>query len=189
MNLLDMKLIDEIFGAIKIIQLEKYEDNRGSFSEVFRADKFAKFGIPHTFLQENQSISHKNVIRGLHLQYLPKQGKLIRVIQGIAQFVELDFRPGNTFGKHIDFIISADDNLVLWVPFGFANGFAALSDKLIVNYKVTEYWNAFGEISIKYNSPELDIKWKVQNPIVSDKDQNAITFMEFTQKILPHIEF
>lgn len=184
-----MKLIDEFLGAIKLIQIDRFEDQRGSFSEVFRADKFAEFGINTVLVQENQSISRQNVIRGLHLQYLPKQAKLIRVVQGTAQFVELDFRPGKTFGKHIELTIDAKDNLILWVPFGFANGFAALSDNLIVSYKVTEYWNAKGEVSIKYNSPELDIKWKVQNPIVSEKDQNAMSFTEFTQQILPQIKF
>lgn len=184
-----MKLIKEYFGAVKLIQFDKFEDHRGSFSEVFRLDKLAEFGVSCNFVQENQSISRKNVIRGLHLQYLPKQAKLIRVIKGIAQFVELDFRPGKTFGQHIDLILKDEDNLMIWVPFGFANGFAALSDELIVNYKVTEYWNKKGEVSIKYSSPELNIKWVINNPIVSEKDQNALTFSEFTEHILPLIKF
>lgn len=184
-----MKVIEEVFGAIKLIQFDKFIDNRGSFSEFFRIDKLAELGINDVFVQDNQSISHKNVIRGLHLQHSPKQSKLIRVVKGKAQFVELDFRPGKSFGKYAEFIIDGNDNLLLWVPFGFANGFAALSDELIVNYKVTNYWNSKGEITIKYNSPELGINWKTENQIVSGKDLNGLTFSEFNKQILPKIKF
>lgn len=184
-----MKLITEIFGSIKLIKLEQYEDSRGSFSEIFRTDKLSQFGIKDVFVQENQSISFKNVIRGLHLQYLPKQAKLMRVVKGTAKFIELDFRPGDTFGKFAELTICDSDNILIWVPFGFANGFASLSDELIVNYKVTEYWNKSGEIAIKYNSPELNIDWQIVNPIISVKDANGYTFTDFTKEILPKIKF
>lgn len=184
-----MKLVDEIFGGIKLIQIEQFEDSRGLFSEVFRIDKLSQFGINDVFVQENQSISVKNVIRGLHLQYSPKQSKLIRVIKGTAKFIELDFRPGDTYGKYAEININDTDNLLIWVPFGFANGFASLTDELIVNYKVTEYWNKSGEIAIKYNSPELNINWQIANPIVSEKDSNGYTFSQFTKEILPKIKF
>ncbi len=184
-----MELIKEVFGEIKLIKLDTFQDERGSFSETFRADKLSKFGINDTFVQENQSISFKNVIRGLHLQYSPKQAKLIRIVKGTAKFIELDFRPGFTFGMHSEFTINDTDNILLWVPFGFANGFLSLSDELIINYKVTNYWNKDGEIVIKYNSPELKINWQTDNPILSDKDLNGYSFSEFQQHILPKINF
>lgn len=184
-----MKLIQEVFGAIKLIQFEKFGDERGFFSEVFRADMLSGLGINDSFVQENQSISYDNVIRGLHLQYIPKQSKLIRVVKGTAKFIELDFRPGDTYGKHAEFIINDSDNVLLWVPFGFANGFLSMSDELIVNYKVTDYWNNNGEVVIKYDSPELNINWQITNPNVSAKDIAGLTFSDFTQHILPKINF
>lgn len=184
-----MKLIREVFEEIKIIQLDKYEDERGSFSEIFRADALSNLGIKDEFVQENQSISFKNVIRGLHLQYNPKQSKLIRVVKGSAKFVELDFRPGTNFGNHAEFVINDFDNVLLWVPFGFANGFLSLSDELILNYKVTNYWNNNSEIVIKYDSPELKINWQATNPVVSKKDLAGYSFSDFTNLILPKIKF
>lgn len=184
-----MEIVDIVFNSIKVIKFDSYVDSRGSFSEIFRQDLIQNFGIHNQFVQENQSISRKNVIRGLHLQYNPKQSKLIRVVKGIAKFVELDFRPVESFGKIAEFTIKDTDNILLWVPFGFANGFVSLSDELIVNYKVTNYWNSQGEVVIRYNSPELNINWGVPNPIVSTKDQNGLTFTEFCNLILPKIEF
>ncbi len=176
-----MKLLETYFGAIKLFEIDKYQDSRGSFSETFRADKLKEFGIDFQFVQENQSISRKNVIRGLHFQYDPPQGKLIRVISGAAKFVEVDIRCfSKNFGKYQDFLLKGEDNLMLWVPFGFANGFLALEENTIIQYKVDNFWSKDGEGSILWNDEELAIDWGIKSPIISEKDANAMLFSDFS---------
>jgi dTDP-4-dehydrorhamnose 3,5-epimerase len=178
-----MKLVDVYFGAIKLFKLEQLNDNRGSFVETFRTDELKHFGIDSPFVQENQSISQKNVLRGLHFQYALPQGKLIRVINGAAKFIEVDIRCySKNFGKYHEFLLKAEDNLMLWVPFGFANGFLSLADNTIVQYKVDNYWSKDGEGSILWNDEELEINWGIPNPIVSQKDANAMLFSDFSIK-------
>jgi dTDP-4-dehydrorhamnose 3,5-epimerase len=172
-----MELIVELLNGLKLFALNPYFDERGNFCETFRESELQLFGINDSFPQENQSISQKNVLRGLHYQLSPAQGKLIRVVQGKAQFIELDIRQSSeTLGQFAEIVIDAEDFNVLWVPPGFANGFLALTDNLIISYKVTNYWNPLTEQTILYNDTDLQIPWLINNPIVSEKDKQGCPF-------------
>jgi dTDP-4-dehydrorhamnose 3,5-epimerase len=156
-----------------------YKDNRGAFIELYKASDFENYGLEFNFIQENQSISKQGVIRGLHYQLDPPQGKLMHVIYGKAKFVELDIRKDSrTFGQYAEFYLNDKNNYILWVPPGFANGFASFTDKVIVDYKVTNYWNPRTEGIILYNDKSLKINWEVDHPIISDRDKRGLPFKE-----------
>src|SRR6056300_903646 len=144
-----LELIDEKLEGLKLFEPKVYSDNRGWFYESWRKDDLTKHGINSNFIQDNHSLSKKNVIRGMHFQHSPPQGKLIRVTNGSAQVVEVDIRSNSkTFGQWESFDLSAVNKRILWVPPGFANGFLALEDDTEVQYKVTNYWNPEGESNI-----------------------------------------
>lgn len=171
---MSLNLIGEFLDGIKLFEPSIYKDNRGAFVELYRKLDFESHGIEFNFVQENLSISKQGVIRGLHYQLEPAQGKLIQVFNGKTKFVELDIRPNSkTFGKFAEFYLNDKNNYILWVPPGFANGFVAFTDKVIVNYKVTSYWNPRSEGIILYNDKSLHIDWEVDNPIVSDRDKRG----------------
>lgn len=178
-----MDLILEKLNGLKLFQLKIFSDERGSFCETFKESELQRFNLPTYFPQENQSISKKNVIRGLHFQTSPIQGKLIRVVKGSAKFIELDLRKNSTtFGQYASFLLNADNFNLLWVPAGFANGFLSLSDELIVSYKVTNYWSPNSEGTILYNDSNLKIDWGISNPILSEKDKKGMSLNEFIEK-------
>src|SRR5438876_3290702 len=155
-------------GAVKIISIETFEDARGIFMEVYRADQFRALGLPPTFLQDNHSRSGKNVLRGLHFQWDPPQGKLIRTTAGTIFFVAIDIRRGSpTLGKWFGMEISAYSHKQVWVPIGFASGFCALSEFAEVQYKCTDVYNKNSEGSILWNDPKIGISWPITRPILS----------------------
>jgi len=147
------------------------EDDRGWFMETFNAAEFASHGIPTDFLQDNHSCSRLGVVRGLHYQFDPPQGKLVRCVRGRVFDVAVDIRRESpNFGKWISRELSSENQLMLWIPAGFAHGFAALTDNAEVAYKCTALWNSKGEGTILWNDPAIGIAWPVSNPIVSAKD-------------------
>lgn len=154
-----------------------FHDDRGFFFEAYNEATFKRLGLPTEYVQDNQSFSKKGVVRGLHLQTAPHaQGKLVRVLHGHALDVILDIRHGSpTFGKHITIELDAGTNTMIWVPVGFAHGFAALEDTVFY-YKVTALYNKDAEQGILWNDPELGIDWQVETPIVSEKDAVLPTF-------------
>ncbi len=175
-----LKLISESLNGLKLFEPTVYRDSRGFFMESYRADEFKNLNLPTNFVQDNHSGSVKNTFRGLHFQWDKPQGKLIRVIVGEAEFYELDIRANSdTSGKYEKFLLSAENKRILWVPPGFANGFLAKSDWCEVYYKCTAIYNPNGEGSIRWNSPELEIKLDCEKPILSEKDANAQLFNEW----------
>ena len=158
-------------GVIECVPT-KFHDERGYFYESYNQKRFAANGIAEDFVQDNYSFSTKGVLRGLHFQHNPKgQGKLVRVMTGKALDVVVDLRTDSaTFGQHEKFVLDADKGNMLYVPIGFAHGFIALEETIFV-YKCTNFWNKEAESGIRWNDPQLDIEWGVENPIVSDKDQ------------------
>ncbi len=160
-----------IKGLIEIIP-RLFEDERGVFFESYQQKAFAEHGIPFHFVQDNQSFSHKGVLRGLHFQKPPfSQGKLVRVITGKALDVAVDLREDSpTFGQHELFVLDADFNNMVYVPEGFAHGFLALEDT-ILQYKCTNYYHKASEGGVHWNDPQLNIAWNIDHPIVSEKDQ------------------
>jgi dTDP-4-dehydrorhamnose 3,5-epimerase len=157
-----------------------FEDARGFFTEVYRADQFKELGLPETFSQWNHSRSARNVVRGLHFQTDPPMAKLMRVTLGEAFVVAVDIRKGSpTLGKHFGTIASAENKKMVYAPAGFARGFCVLSDYVELQYLCTGVYNSKTESGIRWNDPVLAIPWPVTNPILSAKDEKAQTLAEW----------
>lgn len=170
-NVQDTKIAD-----VKIVCPEIFQDQRGFFQEVFRADEYANANLPTNFVQFNHSGSVKNTIRGLHFQWEPPMGKLMRVSRGTAFLVVVDIRKNSpTIGKWIDFELGENDRRLIWAPANFARGFAVLSDFAEIEYLTTGTYNAAGESGILWNDPTIGIEWPVKDPIISGKDATAQT--------------
>lgn len=166
-----------------IITPEMFKDERGFFTETYRKDKFTAFGLEVEFVQDNHSRSSKNVLRGLHFQWDPPMGKLMRVTQGSAFLVAVDIRIGSpTFGKWIGVEASVENRKQVYAPEGFARGFCVLSEFAEIQYKCTGIYNNKGESGILWNDPVIGIEWPATNPILSKKDEAAQTLENWTQE-------
>jgi dTDP-4-dehydrorhamnose 3,5-epimerase len=170
-----MELIPTSIPDVKIIKPDVFGDDRGYFFESFHVDKFAAFGITEPFLQDNESRSQKNVLRGLHFQLPPfAQGKLIRVIRGAVLDIAVDIRRNSpTFGKWVSMELTGENKWICWIPAGFAHGFVTLEDDTIFTYKCSAMYNKASEGSIRWNDPELNINWGITDPLLSEKDKVA----------------
>jgi dTDP-4-dehydrorhamnose 3,5-epimerase len=168
-------------SGLKLFSPAVYKDERGYFFESYNQETFNKLGIKDVFVQDNQSFSKKNVIRGLHLQVPPfAQAKLVRVIKGAVLDVAIDLRKNSpTYGQHFSVILSEENQLQFYIPVGFAHGFATLHDDTIFAYKCSQVYHKEAEKSILYNDKELNINWNIETPIVSAKDLQAINFKDF----------
>jgi len=166
----------EIDGLV-VLEPRVFEDERGIFFESFNLDRFREatdLGVD--FVQDNQSISHSGVLRGLHYQVDPHaQGKLVRVVHGAAWDVVVDIRATSpTFGKWAAVELSAENRKQFWIPPGFAHGFLALEDGTEFLYKTTAYWHAASERAIRWDDPAIGIDWPLAGaPILSGKDAAA----------------
>lgn len=175
-----MKLIKTSIEDLVIIEPDVFSDERGYFYESFQKIKFQELRIRTDFVQDNESKSSRGVLRGLHFQNPPyAQGKLIRVVKGRVLDVAVDIRKKSpTFGKWESVELSSDNKLMIWVPEGFAHGFLVLEDDTIFHYKCTNYYDKTSEGAILWNDPDLQIDWKYDNPILSDKDASAPGFKD-----------
>lgn len=176
-----MEFIKTDIEGLLIIQPKMYGDNRGCFFESYSRQLFEQAGIKADFVQDNQSVSAKNVIRGLHLQAPPfAQAKLVRVVHGSAIDVAVDIRKNSpTYGKYVSVKLDTLHHNMFWIPEGFAHGFAALEDDTVFVYKTGNYYNKTSEMAIRWNDPLLNIQWGIQNAIISDKDQINPLFKDF----------
>lgn len=177
-----MKITPLSFKDVLLIEPEVFKDERGFFFESFNQKTFNKLiGREVKFVQDNQSRSKKNVIRGLHFQIEKPQIKLIKVISGSIFDVVVDIRKqSKNFGKHISVELNAEDNKQLWIPEGFAHGFLVLSEIAEVQYKVSEFWDPELERSLLWSDEDLNINWPLSsNPIISSKDQKASLIKDF----------
>ena len=172
--------------GVLLFEIDIFQDNRGSFSEVYNELSFSKY-IPQdiNFIQDNESFSNYGVLRGLHFQKPPfQQSKLIRVSHGEIQDVVVDLRKGSsTFGQYISIILSKKNKKQLFIPKGFAHGFLCLSKKCSVYYKCTNYRNANSEKTLLWNDKKLKINWGIKKPILSKKDRNGTPFKEIVKSI------
>lgn len=160
------------FPGLKILELDKFSDERGAFFETYQDRRYQEQGLLHTFVQDNQSCSRAKVLRGLHYQVGKSQAKLVWVAQGRVLDVAVDLRVGSpTFGKVFSLVLSEDEAKQVFIPEGFAHGFSVLSPQTIFCYKCTAYYDRPSERGIIWNDPDLAIDWQVSEPIVSDKDQ------------------
>lgn len=159
-----------------IITPEIFKDDRGFFTETYRKDKFSALGLDMEFVQDNHSRSAKGVVRGLHFQWEPPMGKLMRVTQGSAFLVAVDIRIGSsTFGQWVGVEASVENRKQVYAPAGFARGFCVLSEFAEIQYKCTGIYNGNAESGILWNDPAIGIEWPVKNPILSKKDEVAQT--------------
>jgi dTDP-4-dehydrorhamnose 3,5-epimerase len=179
-----MNFVTTPLEGLIIIEPRTYIDDRGYFFESYNEKEMALHGIVGPFIQDNQSVSHKGVLRGLHFQMPPhQQGKLVRVARGRVIDVVVDIRKkSKTFGRHFSITLDETEKKMLWIPPGFAHGFIALEENTLFLYKVTGYYDPYSEGGILYSDPELNIDWKTNSPIVSPKDKILPTFKEFRER-------
>lgn len=175
-----MKVTETELKGVLIIEPDFFEDTRGFFFESYNKKKYDEAGLRFDFLQDNISKSAKGTIRGLHYQIGDNaQGKLCQVISGAVLDVAVDIRFGSkTFGKYIAAELTGENHKQIWIPPGFAHGFSVLSDEAIFSYKCTAFYSKKDERAILYNDIDLNIDWKVETPIVSEKDLLAKKFSE-----------
>ena len=163
-----------------VIHPDCFEDDRGFFMESYRKDKFSELGITETFVQDNHSLSKKNIIRGLHFQWDRPMAKLMRVTAGRALCAAVDIRSNSpTLGKWHTIEVSAKNKLQVFAPPGFARGFLALEDGTEVQYKCSAIYNPKGESGIRWDDPEIGIRWPLDTVTLSGKDRNAQTLREW----------
>jgi dTDP-4-dehydrorhamnose 3,5-epimerase len=163
------------FGEVKVISPTRtFSDSRGEFAVEFRKDDFKELGLPTEFVQDNSSRSVKNVIRGLHFQMNPPMGKLMRVTSGRALLVAVDFRPESpTFLQWTGVEASAENRIQVWAPATFARGFCSLTDDVVVRYKCTGYFDAKGDDAVRWDDPDISVKWPITDPLLSERDRTA----------------
>ena len=176
-----MNIIKTPIENLLVLEPKVFEDKRGYFFESFNKKKLEDIGIKESFVQDNQSLSNKNVLRGLHFQAPPfAQGKLVRVIKGSVLDIAVDIRKESaTYGKYFSIILSEQNKKMFWIPPGFAHGFLTLEDQTIFSYKCSGDYNPSSEGSLLWNDPQLNIEWNIDEPIVSAKDQEAQAFTSF----------
>jgi dTDP-4-dehydrorhamnose 3,5-epimerase len=176
-----MKITETGLAGVLVLTPNIYRDSRGAFSETWNLRGMAEAGLPSTWVQDNFSVSKKNVVRGIHYQTIQPQGKLVRVTHGAALDVAVDLRRGSpTFAKHIAVELTGENGEMLWIPEGFGHAFLALTDDVGFAYKVTDYYCPAGERTIVWNDADLEIPWPVsfENAIVSAKDLKGTPLRE-----------
>ena len=177
---MEIKFESKQLGDVVILVPDIFEDNRGFFMETFREDHFKALGLPYQFVQDNHSRSIKGVARGLHFQWDPPMGKLMRVSVGTAFLVAVDIRKGSpTLGKWTGVFASAENRRQVWAPAGFARGFCVLSDLAEIQYKCTEIYNSKAESAIRWDDPTIGVQWPIQDALLSEKDRKAQTLAEW----------
>jgi len=182
---MELKIEKKALNGLVVLVPDIFEDSRGFFTETYREDKFKEIGIIEKFVQDNHSGSVKNVLRGLHFQWNPPMGKLMRVTKGAAYLVAVDIRKNSpTLGEWHGEIVSKKNKKQVWAPAGFARGFYVLSDYAEIQYKCTGIYNHKGESGIFWNDPKIGIKLpSAKEPLIlSEKDKNAQTLEEWLNK-------
>ena len=177
-----MRVVEKALNEILVIEPKVFNDARGLFFESFNNNLFNEIvGKEINFSQDNHSLSSINVIRGLHLQAPPfEQGKLVRVSYGKVYDIVVDVRFGSsTYGQHFGVELNDENKLMLWIPPGFAHGFSVLQNNSVFLYKCTNSYNKTAEMTLLYNDPDLGIDWKVNSPIVSEKDMIGVRLNDF----------
>src|SRR5579871_1702924 len=177
---MEIKVESRSFRDVTVLVPDIFQDSRGFFMETFREDKFRELGLPHQFVQDNHSRSVKGVVRGLHFQWEPPMGKLMRVTVGAAFLVAVDIRKGSpTLGKWIGIEVSAENKRQVWAPAGFARGFCVLSEAAEIQYKCTGLYNSKAEAGIRWDDPAIGIEWPTRDAQLSEKDRTAQTLAEW----------
>ena len=176
-----MKIEETALAGVLILRPTIYQDDRGAFWETWNQLRMSEAGLPPTWVQDNFSVSKKNVLRGIHYQIDRPQGKLVHVVYGSVLDVVVDLRRSSpTFGEHVAVELDGESGTTLWVPGGFGHSFLALTEKVGFAYKVTDYYSREGERTIAWNDPDLAIPWPVSDAdaVISEKDRAGSAFRE-----------
>lgn len=180
-----MNISDTRISAVKLLEPQVFEDDRGYFFESYRESDLEEAGIHTHFVQDNVSKSYKDAIRGLHYQIENPQAKLVQCLKGSILDVAVDLRQNSpSFGNYVAFKLSDVSKRLLYIPEGFAHGFSVLSDEAIVSYKCSDYYNKEGERGIRWDDPLIRIHWDVARPILSEKDRRLPLFSSLKEEDL-----
>ncbi len=181
-----MKIETLSIPGLLVISPRVFEDPRGYFFESYSKQAFIEAGITDDFVQSNQSLSQKGVLRGLHFQNPPHaQSKLVRVIKGSVLDVAVDIRTGSpTYGQHFSILLSEQNKTMFYVPAGFAHGFLTLEDNTIFSYNCGNYYNKSAEEGLLWNDSDLNIHWNIDAPVLSEKDTQNIRFKSFSSPFI-----
>src|ERR1700741_712725 len=177
---MEIKIESRHLQDVVVLVPDIFQDSRGFFMETFREDQFKEHGLPSHYVQDNHSKSERGVVRGLHFQWDPPMGKLMRVTQGSAFLVAVDIRKGSpTLGRWVGVEASAENRRQVWAPAGFARGFCVLSDSAEIQYKCTGLYSNKAESGIRWNDPKIGIEWPLRDVVLSEKDRNAQSLDEW----------
>lgn len=179
-----MKFLETALPGVVVVEPDVYRDARGFFVESYQREKYEAGGIAVPFVQDNLSSSARGVLRGLHLQTRRPQAKLVRVALGEALDVVVDVDPRSaTFKRHVAVRLDAESQRQIFVPAGYAHGIAILGERTLVEYKVSDFYDPGGELSIRWNDPELAIPWPLESPVLSAKDAAGLPLAEALAKL------
>lgn len=174
------------FEGVLLITPKVHGDERGYFLESYRESIFQDWGLSKQFIQDNQAFSTKNCLRGLHYQLRYPQGKLVKAAQGSVLDIAVDIRVGSpTYGKYYAAVLSDENHRMMYIPEGFAHGYSVLSDTALFQYKCTDYYHPEDEYGVKWDDPKLGIDWKIEDPIVSQKDSCLKLLKDIPENHLP----
>ena len=176
-----MEVIKTAIDGVVILEPKVFGDARGYFFESWSQRDFDAQVRPVRFVQDNESKSGYGVVRGLHYQKPPfAQSKLVRCVRGAVLDVAVDIRRGSpTFLQHVAVLLTAENHRQVFIPKGFAHGFVCLEDHSVFTYKCTHVYNKASEGSLRWNDPDLNIQWNIDNPILSEKDKVSPMFKDF----------
>ncbi|MEP6907101.1 MAG: dTDP-4-dehydrorhamnose 3,5-epimerase [Pseudoxanthomonas sp.] len=181
-----MKVIETSLPGCVVIEPAVFGDERGFFFETWNADRYGEHGLPARFVQSNVSSSACGVLRGLHYQWPNPQGKLVSVLEGEVYDVAVDIRRGSPhFGKWAAVLLSAENKRQLWIPEGFAHGFAVLSERAIFSYLCTAQYDKEADANVRWDDAEIAIDWPIADPVLSSKDLSAPCLRDISADRLP----
>lgn len=184
-----MKIVPTLLPEVLAIEPRVFRDPRGAFFESWSATRYAEAGIAGPFVQDNISRSPRGILRGLHLQHPHAQGKLVSVLEGEVFDVAVDVRMGSPrFGQWVGETLSSSNHRQLWIPPGFAHGFAVLSDEAVFHYKCTDSYHPECELTVAWNDPAIAIAWPLRDPILNDKDANGLQLAAIPRERLPKFD-
>ncbi len=184
-----MEIIKTRLPGVLVVSPRVHEDSRGFFMETYRQDVLEGAGIQDQFVQDNHSRSSRGVLRGLHYQLRNPQAKLCRVVQGEVLDVAVDIRIGSpTFGQWVSVLLSAENHLQLYIPRGFAHGFAVQSETADFLYKCSDYYSAPDDRGVLWNDPNIGIDWQTPTPILSEKDTGYLPLSRIARDQLPRYQ-
>jgi len=181
-----MKVIETSLPGCVVIEPAVFGDERGFFFETWNAARFGEHGLPTTFVQSNVSSSSRGVLRGLHYQWPNPQGKLVSVLEGEVYDVAVDIRRGSpTFGQWEAVVLSAENKRQLWIPEGFAHGFAVVSERAVFSYLCTTGYDKAADAGMRWDDPAIGVDWPISDPQLSAKDTVAPLLADIAPERLP----